>query len=79
MKVYVVEKDADSHYGVTMIDKIFSKKEDAEQYILEKNNIEKDSLTASFNAGHFAKEEYYFEALENVNEGWITEYEVENL
>jgi hypothetical protein len=79
MKVYVVEKDANSHYGVTMIDKIFSKKEDAEQYILEKNNIEKDILTKCFNNGNFTKDEYYYEALRNVNQGWITEYEVENL
>lgn len=77
MKVYVIEKDAGSHYGVTMIDKIFLNKEDAEKYLLEKCNIEKNRLTDCFNKGNFAEDRYYHEAINNVNEGWITEYLVE--
>jgi hypothetical protein len=76
MKVYVVQIRPDE---IDIIDKIFFKKEDAEQYILDKNNIEKNRLTECFNNGNFAKDEYYYEALNSVNEGWITEHEVENL
>jgi hypothetical protein len=82
MKVYVVEKDAGSHYGVTMIDKIFSKLEDAENYKKEKDDIKKESLKKYFERGGYknivaGKEESdYKEDIETVNEVWITEYEV---
>ena len=74
MKVYVVEICPDEEL---IIDKIFSKREDAEQYVLEINNIEKNRLTQCFNNGSFAKDEYYYQALDNVNQGSITEYEVQ--
>ena len=73
MKIYVVEEDANSHYGMTRIVKLFLKKEDAEEY---KKEIDSKEIEEYKEAQKTYPERFdeFQERIQNVNEVWITEY-----
>tara|TARA_R110000803_G_scaffold106056_1_gene174207 strand:+ start:54 stop:284 length:231 start_codon:yes stop_codon:yes gene_type:complete len=73
MKVYIVEEDANSHYGMTRISKIFLNKKDAKKYKKKIDNKEVKRLKESQKVYPERFEEIQ-KRIDEVNEVWITEY-----
>ena len=75
MKIYIVEKDANSHYGVTQIDKVFLNKKDAENYKKKIDSIQVREYKEC-QKGYPDRFDEFERSINEVNEVWITEYDV---